>query len=139
MDVSKRPNVDESKLHPVVGGHIFALSRLTNVFLARLRAICVGVRTSPASCRRCPPNSGERLQLAGDVSPSDDDLPQLAGDVCQVTVSPRNLQEMVHQVTMISRNLQEMFHQTTMISCNLQELTAKTKRAYTVAVSHINI
>ena len=37
--------VDESKLHPVVDGHIFALSRLTNVFLARLRATSVGVRT----------------------------------------------------------------------------------------------
>ena len=36
--------VDESKLHSVVDGHIFALSRLTNVFLARLRATSVGVR-----------------------------------------------------------------------------------------------
>lgn len=36
--------VDENQPQPLVGGHIFALSRLTNVFLARLRATSVGVR-----------------------------------------------------------------------------------------------
>lgn len=106
---------------------------------SKLQEMSAKLWRASATCRRCSPSGDKLPQLAGDVSPSDDDLPQLAGDVCQVTVSPRNLQEMFHQVTMVSCNLQEMFHQTTMISCNLQQLTAKTKRAYTVAVSHINI